>query len=154
MEFKKLECKKICSLAFAAGFVLLCASCAMSVSLWNPYCVTDSYVVVGKEDGFFNLAGAYIDIVNNSEKEIVSADISFLLYDAQGNPAGSPTNKMECNVDLNLLPCEETEVVISLDKMLGAHVEKKYNLDFVYLTKIVYEDGTCWVDPMGATSGW
>ncbi len=144
---------KICTSAFVAGFIVLCASCNFSLSVWSPYTVSNKYVVVGKEDGLYRLAGAYIDVVNNSEKTIESGEISFSLFDSSGNPCGLKT-VVTSHVDLKLMPGEETEIIISLDKVLGANLDESYKLDFVRFTKLNYEDGTVWVDPLGVSAGW
>ncbi|MBR6080739.1 MAG: hypothetical protein IKP60_11365 [Treponema sp.] len=150
MESRKI---KICNSAFVVGFIVLCASCNFSLSVWSPYTVSNKYVVVGKEEGLHRLAGAYIDVVNNSEKTIESGEISFVLFDSAGNPCGLE-NIVTSYVDLGIMPGEETEIIISLDKVLGTNLDESYKLDFVRFTKLNYEDGSVWMDPLGVSSGW
>ena len=144
---------KICPFAFVFGIIVLCSSCNATVSFWSPYSVTESHVVVGKEIGVHKFAGAYIDVVNNSDRVIQSGVVSFMVFDSNGKSCGIPS-LLSASVDLGLMPGEEKQIILSLDDVLGANVDRTYKLDFVHFTRLNYEDGSCWIDPLGVSVGW
>lgn len=150
MEIKRLIKNKVGSLFCIASAMVGLASCGLSISSMCPYTITNGYVEVGSVSGNHRLAGAYIDVLNNSERTMSSAEISFMLFDSSGKSLG----QQSATVDLNIFSGEETEVVISLDRIIGTTLDKSYVLDFVHLRKIIYEDGSFWVDPLGVTSKW
>ncbi len=152
MRYGKLNRRIIFILTFLIP--LFCVSCNGTISLQNPCVITDACVYIGEKTNQHKFAGAYIDAVNCSDKTIQSAELCFFLYDSKGKPISYTGNKISVQVDLNLFPSETTEIIVSLDKVLGTNLDSSYNLDFVHFTRVNFEDGTYWVDPLGVTTKW
>ncbi|MBQ1833774.1 MAG: hypothetical protein II114_08395 [Treponema sp.] len=152
-KIKKLIPKFMLAMAFVFCFAALFSACNLSFSAGSPYCITDHCVVVGEEGRYHKLAGAYISVMNNSEKMILSGDISFTLFDSEGKQCGL-ISVVSSSVDLKIRPGEEIKIIVSLDKFVGANLLASYQLGFVHFTKLNYEDGSVWIDPLGANAGW
>lgn len=128
---------------------LLCVGCENPCENILPYYITDKYISVGQEKDLFEFAGAYIEIFNNTDLEVEQVTVNFMLYDENGKSAGIYGNQVSSSVDCGIIPHKRKTVVVSLDNLLGPNLEKSYQLDFVYISRIVYTDGTVWQNPLG-----
>ena len=120
-----------------------------------PYIVSDIHVESGEKEGFHHYAGAYFELYNDSAKEMTGCTLSFLLYDEEGNVPFIGTNTVVADLDMSLPPASSVSCVVNLDPFLAAVSDDGYQVDYFYLRKISYRDGSVWTDPLGmyAVSG-
>ncbi len=124
-------------------------SCVHSQSV--PYAITEPECKVGSIENFHNFAGVHFNFYNNSEKPIYSIAFSFLVFDSDGE--SSPligSNIFSARIFETVEGHDMREVVFSLDPYISQVPNEPYIIDFFYISKIEYIDGTNWTDPYGA----
>lgn len=86
---------------------------------------------------------------NNCNKDVKSFTIVFYLFDEDGNPPELIRN--------NMVLCEKKFVEsyttfstrIPLNKYFESMSDNEYTIDYLYVSKIEFTDGTVWTDPFG-----
>ena len=86
---------------------------------------------------------------DNSQKEIEKISLVFYLFDKDGEPAYECRNKISAEVEKVLGAGEDCNFCISLDKYLNSIPEDSLQVDYLYISRIEYEDGSVWEDPFG-----
>lgn len=118
----------------------------------NKNCeITNSNIDDENEEinGFAKLKFAFF---NGADKTVKSFTLSFMLYDSDGNNPFIGTNNISETFNLEVNPKESKEISFSLDKYLSIVPSEPYQIDFMYVKKIFYTDGTEWSDPFGMYS--
>lgn len=138
------------NLAFALLLAVLSATGCSSMSGDNcPYLIADQVVELGSSEGEFNFAGTRFTFYNASDKDVESFTVSFMLYDSDGNNPFIGSNNVVSTVDGKILSGKSSKIVLSLDDSISVVPEEPYKIDFMYVRKIVYADGSEWTDPFG-----
>lgn len=88
-------------------------------------------------------------IKNCGEKDIFSFTVTFLLFDEEGNPVLNGNPKISCIVREDVPSGEILKSSFSLDDFLNYIPEEAYKVEYLYVKKIIYSDGTEWTDPLG-----
>ncbi|MCL2209670.1 MAG: hypothetical protein FWC19_05800 [Treponema sp.] len=128
-------------------------SCTDNGSEPPPFIVTVPISILSNTSYDFMYAGISFYFFNKSEKSIDNITASFRLFDAktQDNPfIGS--NEFEITKLTSISPGENKEIVLSLDKFIHNAPSEPYEIDFFYILKIVYADGSIWEDKYGLYS--
>lgn len=128
--------------------VFLMCCCSMD-QLSPPYLITDEKVINGENPGCHSFAGAYITFFNNSGKTVKGFAVSFRLYDSDGNAFGFGFNGITTEYRGEVEPKKDVEIIVSLDSVQNVQVSEGMQLDFIYVSKIIYTDGSVWTDPVG-----
>jgi hypothetical protein len=140
--------KEYVSLLWFVVLDVLVMSCARPSS--PPYVVTRPVFVTGERSGYYHYAGIEFFLLNSSGTAISETTVSFALFDAQTgeNPlAGS--NKFSLTILEVIDPDEKKEIIIPLDDYIYIAPARPYTIDFFYISKIVYADGSLWTDTWG-----
>ncbi len=133
---------------FILAVALILSSCMHMETI--PYAVTEPECVIGKVDGIHEFVGLHFTFYNNSEKSINKLKFSFIVFDSTGE--SSPfigSNILTANYTDSIAPSESHDVVFSLDSYTSEIPTEPYIIDFFYITKIEYDDGSDWSDPYG-----
>ncbi len=113
-----------------------------------PYVISGDFVM--EENALdYSICGIDIYLVNKSEKEIKNISIVFFLFDKDGEPAYECRSKIAVEVDKDIAAQESSTFCISLDKFMNAIPQDLLLVDYLYVSKIEYEDGSRWEDPYG-----
>lgn len=113
----------------------------------NPYFISGEMVVDASSK--YEAAGFNFNLINRSEKNIKSFTVVFYIFDEDGNPPALGRNNIVVTINSEVLSQENYESCISLDSFLYEIPEEPYEVDYLYVSKIVYEDDSVWSDPFG-----
>ena len=113
-----------------------------------PYVMSGDFVM---EDGAieYSICGVDFYLLNKSEKEIRNINVVFYLFDQDGEPAYECQNKISLDIDQYVDAGDAASFCVSLDSFLNAIPSEPLLIDYLYLSKIEYEDGSVWEDPYG-----
>lgn len=116
-----------------------------------PYLIANKNFEIGN-DGSFDFAGVNFTFYNGAKKDVKSFTLSFMLYDSDGNNPFVGSNNVIESFDESVLSETSQDFSLSLDKYLSVVPNEPYKIDFMYVKRIVYTDGTEWSDPFGMYS--
>ncbi len=129
-------------------FILFAGGCKCYAQDSAPYLLNGEFVMEEDVDEY-SICGIKIFLLNKSEKNICKANLAFFLFDKDGEPALECRNKLEFCVEENLSASESCDFCIALDKYMNSIPTENLFVDYLYLSKIEYEDGSVWEDPFG-----
>lgn len=113
-----------------------------------PYVLSGEFVMEENSTDY-SICGVDFYLLNKSEKEIKTINIIFFLFDQDGEPASECRSKVLVEVEKSLAGGESCSFCLSLDSFMNSVPSSPLMVDYLYLGKIVYEDGTEWNDPYG-----
>ena len=135
---------------FLSFFLFLLAACSQNSNIFAknpPYAVKAEMVT--DSSSIYEVAGLDFSFLNKSDQAVKSLTLVFYMFDEDGNPPGLGSN----NVELEIIACVDAksllEDCVSLDQFLYEIPDEPYQLDYLYVSRIVYEDGQVWSDPFG-----
>ncbi len=150
MKIKKsnLFNQKIICLLLLVILFLFSGSCKSYAQSYAPYLLDGEFVM---EDGAadYSICGIKLFLVNKSDKNISKVNLVFFLFDKDGEPAIECRNKLEFKVERVIAATESCDFCIGLDKYMNSIPSESLYVDYLYLSKIEYEDGSSWEDPFG-----
>lgn len=113
-----------------------------------PYVMNGEFVM---EDGAseYSICGIDFFLLNKSEKEIRKINIVFFLFDQDGEPAYECQNKISLDIEQYVDIGASASFCVSLDRFMNSVPSEPLLVDYLYLAKIEYEDGSEWEDPYG-----
>lgn len=130
--------------------ILVCiffSSCNLFAVEEIPYLIKGEMVVDSSSK--YEAAGFDFNFINKSEKNIKSFTVVFYIFDEDGNPPALGRNNIVITINSEVLSQESYESCVSLDSFLYEIPEEPYEVDYLYVSKIVYEDDSVWSDPFG-----
>lgn len=125
------------------------SSCSLFAKSAAPYFVTAEMTM--EESSNYSIAGLRFGLMNKADKEIKEFTMVFCFFDEDGNPVVGSRNNQVITVSTQIHGKEFFEACISLDKYLYEIPEEPYQIDFLYVSRIVYDDDSVWTDPFGLT---
>ncbi len=125
----------------------LFCSCSAFTKNNIPYLIDAEMVMEDSPD--YEVAGLNFDFFNKENKTVSKITMVFYLYDSDGNPVSFGKSNIVVSVGVTVEPGERIQGCISLDGFLFEYPEEVYQVDYLYLSQIVYEDGSSWSDPFG-----
>ena len=130
--------------------VIIMSSCGGILANNPPYTITTPVCSFANNVYDFTFAGIVFNFLNKSTKPISSLTGSFRLYDGktEANPFHG-SNAFEITRIININVDENRVIVLSLDPFIHVVPEVPYIVDFFYISKIKYTDGTVWEDKFG-----
>jgi hypothetical protein len=139
---------KIKPFIFIIAFLL--PSCTAIIPGSPPFVITAPVCELADNSYEFTHAGILFNFENKSNKDIDSITASFMLFDArtQANPF-MWSNLFEIKKLIFIPSGENTRVILSLDKFIYITPTEPYLIDFFYISKIEYTDGSIWEDKYG-----
>jgi hypothetical protein len=115
-----------------------------------PFVITTPVSELGNTSSDFTYAGISFSFMNTSDKTVSSITASFMLFDTsiQTNPfIGS--NIFEIEMLTLILPGENKNIILSLDTFIHIAPSAPYHIDYFYISRIEYTDGSVWEDRFG-----
>ena len=138
--------KKICPIIALLSFVFLSCSSFSLESL--PYVLNGEFVMEDNSPDY-SICGVDFTLLNKSQKEIKGMNVIFYLFDQDGEPAAECQNKISVQIEKKISPGETACFCMSLDSFMNFVPENFLVVDYLYIARIVYEDGSVWDDPYG-----
>ena len=86
---------------------------------------------------------------NKGEAEVTAFTIVFFVFDSDGNSPVVGRNNIVLKIEQSVAPREDFDFCISLDKYLQVSDDQDYEVEYLYVSKIDYSDGSLWTDPFG-----
>lgn len=133
---------------FVLMFVLLVSGCKSNSFEPVPYVVAGEFVMDENSEEY-SICGVNALVLNKSEKNICSMNMVFFLFDRDGEPAGECQSMLSFEIEKSILGNQKAAFCVGLDKYMNSVPEEVLQVDYIYLSKIVYEDGSVWEDPYG-----
>lgn len=95
-------------------------------------------------------------IKNKNIRKIKNFTIELSLYDGEGEPVFSDENFIFTFENANLEYLQEKDFEINLTNMIENSLSENeyFTLDYFFLNKIEFDDGTFWLDEIGTFSEW
>ena len=124
-------------------------SCESTDNFSCPYIISNPHVEIGECEDKYKFAGLHFGLFNDSDKEISSFTVSFMLYDSDGK---NPFTLSNCIVSKCLWPVRSgslIDFVVDLDSYISLVPDEPYQVDGIYIREIRYSDGSSWKDPYG-----
>ncbi len=132
-------------LIFLSLFIFF--SCSLFAKEPAPYVIGGEMVT--EESAAYDVAGLDLFLMNKSDKKISEFTLVFFIFDEDGNPPEGARNSIVLTVSAEVEPYDSLSTCLSLDKYVYYVLDEPYFVDYMYLSKIVYENGTQWTDPFG-----
>lgn len=129
---------------------ILFSNCKLFANEKIPYLINGEMVLDSSSK--YEAAGFDFCFINKSEKNIKSFTIVFYVFDEDGNPPLMGRNNIVITVNSIVLAKESLENCVSMDSFLYEIPEEPYEIDYLYVSRIVYEDDSVWTDPFGLYS--
>lgn len=130
-------------------FCILFASCNTTENIiYKPYLVKGEMELCDNEEenGFAVLD---LDFYNKAQKKVVSFDLNFFLFDEDGNPASCGNPEISVCVEEDVDPEEKINISFPLDKYLKEIPDAPYEVEYMFVSRILYADGDEWKDLLG-----
>lgn len=127
--------------------ILFFSGCQLSAKENSPYIISGEMLIEESKD--YEIAGLDLYVYNKLEKNISSFTVVFFLFDSEGNAPEGGKNVVVLTVTTEIEGKNSLKACINLDKYMREIPEEPYQIDYIYLSKIVYDDGTEWNDPLG-----
>jgi hypothetical protein len=116
-----------------------------------PFVIGKPVSVAGEREGYYKYAGVEFTCHNKNTKTMSVISVSFMVYDAETSKTpfiGS--NIIKADFEGELAGDEEKLFIISLDTYIYTAPDKPYLIDFFYISRVEFVDGSVWEDPYGA----
>lgn len=127
---------------------LIFNGCSITPNEIIPYLVSGDFVMEADSEDY-SVCGLDLLLVNQSEKDISEFSIVFFLFDKDGEPAGECSNRISFDIERFVDAGGALKKTISLDKYMNNIPEELLFVDYLYVSKIIYADGSVWEDPFG-----
>ncbi len=113
-----------------------------------PYVITGDFVMEEKSSDY-SICGIDFFLMNKTEKEIRSFNVVLYLFDQDGEPAYECSSKISADIEKSISSGDSASFCMSLDKFMNSIPADSLIVDYLYLSKIEYQDGSVWEDPYG-----
>lgn len=113
----------------------------------RPYLIKGEMIV--DESSYDEYASLEIEFFNKENKKIESFNISCLFFDEEGNTALWGNSRFTAEIKIDVPAGEKITANFCLDPYLSEIPEKPYQVEYLFVTSILYEDGTIWKDSLG-----
>ena len=145
----KINMESLIKKLFVLIVITICITCCKSYSIESAPYIASGEFVMDEESTDYSICGVNVLVLNKSEKNIREMNLVFFLFDRDGEPAEECRSMLSFEIEKNIGGMQEGSFCVSLDKYLTAVPEDKLLVDYLYLSKIIYEDGFVWEDPFG-----
>ena len=139
-----LKNKKI---LFVLGVFIFCS--------WNsfakmrvPYTVSGEFTL-DENPSVYEMCGINVFFQNDADVEVEEFTIVFFLFDSDGEPVSTGKNNISIRVEEKVFPKESYNCCLSLDDYMYLEPAEDFYVDYMYVSKILYSDGSVWDDPFG-----
>ena len=132
----------------ACLFLSLLLGCSAFSAERNPYSIAADFVMEEESDDY-KICGANIFFYNHSFLTVKEFELVFFLFNSEGEPAPECSERLTFAIEKEIGPDEDFTICLNLDSFMTFIPEVPLDIDYLYVTKIVYEDGSVWEDPYG-----
>lgn len=148
--------KKIPLIILTVLTIVLCVmeGCVLECPL--PYAMTDGELRFGRVEGICSVAGVFFRLVNTGKKTISAVEMTCTVYDHSGKPSSFiGNNTIRARLEMQLVAGKEKQLCLVLDGYISNIPQQTENwlVDQLYPSRIEYEDGSSWSDPLGLAGG-
>ena len=143
---KILFIKNSLALVIFAFFMITGCSCFAENNI--PY-IVDATVEMKESSPEYEICGLDLYFLNKSESDVESFTISFFLFDKDGNPISTGKSNIVLTIEKQIEKEKPFTTCISLDKYFNVVPDEIYGIDYLYVSRIEYSDGSVWSDPFG-----
>lgn len=131
------------------GFVILfITSCSVYAKEPAPYYINADFVME-ENSSDYEICGVDLYFLNKIEKKIEEFTVVFYLFDEDGEPISEGKSNIVLNVNREIGDNQAYFDCLSLDKYFNEKPDFYTSIDYLYVSRIVYEDGSVWQDPFG-----
>lgn len=137
---------------FGVFLALVLSGCALYGKSSAPYIVKGEMILESENPDMeqnFEIGGLKVYFFNKENKPVSEFTIVFTLFDQDGEPINIGRSTIVATVKKTIDPLTSFNCCLSLDQDLGEVPEEPYVVDYLYVSRIVYEDGTQWNDAFG-----
>ena len=100
----------------------------------------------------YSVCGLNFQFYNQSVKQVKEISVAFFLFDKDGEPARECSNRINLEIESRIEAGDSLKKCISLDRFMNQFPEEALYVDYLYVSRIEYEDGSFWEDPFGLTA--
>lgn len=129
-------------------FLVFFTSCNLFANEKIPYGIEGN--ILTEDSEIYEYMGLELKVQNKSDVKIKEITIVFFLFDEDGEPTSNIKNNIVLNIGCDIPANGTLEDCISLDKYVYVFEDMLYSIDYLYISKIFYADGTTWNDPFGS----
>ena len=133
---------------FGCFFVSVLSSCSIMPLESVPYLISGDFVMESDSDDY-SVCGIDLMFLNQSEKTVSELSVVFYLFDMDGEPARECSNRIAFDIERTIDAGDSLKRCLSLDKYMYILPEEYLQVDYLYVSRIVYSDGSVWEDPYG-----
>ena len=138
---KKIRCFFMVSVYFLCG-------CSAFSKEKIPY-VVDAEIEMDCDAEEYDIAGLKLFFYNKEDKNIKEITVVFYIFDEDGEPVSIGRNNAVMCIQKEIAADSSVEIILSLDQYFSEFPDESYTVDFIYVSKILYEDSSVWMDPYG-----
>ena len=84
-----------------------------------------------------------------SGKFVMEEDSSDYDFDSDGEPAQECWNQLSFDIEKIIDAEDSFEICLSLDSYMASVPQSQLRIDYLFVSKICYDDGSVWEDPYG-----
>ncbi len=143
--------KKNIFILFLFSFVLIFFGCKNFSIESLPYLVAGEFVMEEDSENY-SVCGLDFQFYNQSVKEVKEISVVFFLFDKDGEPAYECSNRITIEIETRIEAGDSFKKCLSLDRFMNQFPEEKLYVDYLYVSRIEYDDGSLWEDPFGLTA--
>ena len=129
-------------------FILIFSSCEVFPDEGNPYSVSAEFEMEESSENY-EICGVNISFYNHSDISVKEFVVVFFLFDEDGEPAQECSTQLCFDIEKEIESGEKFQFCLSLDSYMTVIPQSKLQVDYLYVSKIIYEDGSVWEDPYG-----
>ena len=114
----------------------------------SPYTINADFVM-DEESSVYKICGVELSFSNLATEIVKEFEVVFFLFDSDGEPAYECPNRLSFSIEREIGPDEDFSVCLSLDSYMTFVPQSLLEIDYLYVSRITYADGSIWVDPYG-----
>jgi len=144
------KAERFCAFAKSkSAFAAMCFLCfALPLYARTPYRIHGE-VSVGADAELYEYAGIALTFYNASGRTVRRFSVVVFLSGSDGESPFTEGNCVTLEYDENIAPYAVVNAEFSLDDYISEMPDEAYCIDFLYVSKIEYDDGSVWEDPFG-----
>ena len=114
----------------------------------SPYTINADFVM-DEESSVYKICGVELSFSNLATETVKEFEVVFFLFDSDGEPAYECPNRLAFSIEREIGLDEDFSVCLSLDSYMTFVPQSLLEIDYLYVSRITYADGSIWVDPYG-----
>lgn len=131
---------------FMSFLILSFVSCGTGFCK-SPYVIRGEMII--DDNNHSDLSVFEYSFKNLTSKTVSSFTVVFYLFDESGNSVLTGKPCITKQIDEVVYSDEICESFFSLDPYISVVPDSPYSVDYLYVSRITYTDGTIWTDPFG-----